>query len=118
MSMRCVLLRPHGASTVVPTDDWGAQEDDPTPDEVDTSVPCFAWAAKDNAERLGEASALFGVVRMIVPADVVVETGDRVDEITDRLGAVVFSGPLRVVGVARKPRHTAVMLRVQDEGQV
>lgn len=118
MTMRATIVRANGDADGSLTDDWGGELADPDPQVWAEGVPCYAWQPVENVEQLMEASGMFGVVRMIVPAGTDVSEEDVIDEITDRRGNTIFDGPLRVFGISQRNGYVAVMLRVQVAGQV
>lgn len=93
----------------------------PLPEKLATvtmSVPCFAWFQQERGERQNnESYASIGQIRMIMPYGTDVRESDVFPTITDRRGLLVFDGPMRVVSVARRPDHVAVMCRVVAGGR-
>lgn len=75
------------------------------------ALPCFAWASTDARENLDAAAAAYGDVKLSIPAGSDVQESDVIENIVDRLGHVIFDGPLHVVGVTRRPGALTVVAR-------
>lgn len=107
MTHRAVLER----STAAGTDNWNR----PVPPvfaAVET-LPCRAWSKQRKEKRDSGKEVIVEDIRAIFPADADIQTGDRLSSITDRLGRVVFAGPLAVQPVTNRginARHREVML--------
>ncbi len=96
--MRAVVER----SEPQEADDWG-QEGIPQLGQQPGTVPCFAWS-QDRPEVLDSGkTAVVEDMLAIVPIKSNIKRHDRLT-IQDRLGALVFGGPVAVLSAARKGR--------------
>lgn len=106
MTMRVLFTTPGD----VGEDEWGGTI--PVGDGSEVEAACLAWHPTDVRQVLdGDKNGVIGAVRMIVPADTDISEVCTVTEITDRIGRVVFAGPMRVTAVTHRTGHLAVMLR-------
>ncbi len=81
-------------------------------------VPCRAWVTTEQADALeGTEQAAIEVTKIMVPIETIVSTKHFVANIFDRQGRVIIAGPLRVVGVSRRPDHLIVKARAVSGGR-
>lgn len=106
MVMRAHVQRPINEGT----DGFGHPRPEKS-ETVDAAMPCMAWAQVERGERQdNESYASIGNIRVIVPRDSGVLENYTLAEIVDRRNRVVF-GAMRVVSVARRPDHLALVCR-------
>ena len=79
---------------------WTAQE----------TLPCRGWTTRRQAVRDGQKSVVLHDLKAAFPLSADVREGDRLTSITDRLGAVVYAGPLMVEEIVRRSTHREVRL--------
>lgn len=81
-------------------------------------IPGWAWESVEQANALdGSAQAAVAVVRVLVPVDTVARTGDIIEAVRDRIGRVVFPGPMHITGVVRRADHLVLTARVVTHGR-
>lgn len=75
-------------------------------------LACRVWY--DNGDEIQDGAKVAAVNRMraIVPLGTDISVEDRIAAVTDRLGAELFAGPLRITAVARRRDHLALSLEV------
>lgn len=95
MTMRAQIER----SAPQPPTPWG-QPGPPVFAPLRT-VPCRAWSKSRREIRDDGKEAIVEDMRAIVPAAADVQTGDRLT-VTDRLGSILFDGPVAVQTVTRR----------------
>lgn len=73
--------------------------------------PCRCWFVRSAITTQGDKPVIVNEWRLVVPiaADVVV--GDRLAEVTDRLGFTLFDGPAGVDAVGRRRDHQVLTVR-------
>ena len=97
-------------------DEYGGPAAGQKPDVIFDGLPCRAWAPTDPREVFDDAQAVAGAIRLSVPLDAELEQGDTIEDVRDRIGRVVFPGPLKVTSVIRLGTDLAVMARIQAGG--
>lgn len=107
MSHRATVERSTPANT-----GWGNPGPDSwAPSSVD--VRCRAWYDSGREQTGVEGkTAEVELVRAIFPLGTDITSKDRLDSVRDRLGNVVFPGPLKVEAVGRRADHIPVTLEV------
>lgn len=104
MTHRARLERDTAASTGAwgqpAAPDWNFREE----------LPCYGWSRSRQVVADGEKVVTVQEMRAIFPTDADIVEGDRLQEITDRRGTVVFPGPLMVRTAQAKPGHVEFML--------
>lgn len=113
MRLRARVLRATGG-----VDEWGTPRADAVPDVHYDALACHAWQLTDTHEVLAGSAGAFGMVRLMVPLDSDVLESDTIEDVRDRLGRVVFQGPLRILGVSRRLDHLLIDARVSKGGAV
>lgn len=114
MTMRASIQRdPDLGTDDQKTDDWG-QDKKPQRSPF-PAIPCRAWS-KSRVEHVDVGKrAVVEDLRAIVPFDADVKRDDRLT-IIDRLGALIFDGPVAVLTKTRRgatsssPGHVELML--------
>ncbi len=106
MTMRATVQR----NSTATTDPYGHLE---APDfsTLGNPVPCFAWSKMRREVNDDKKFALIEDIRCAMPLDTDVTENDRISQITDRLGAVLFLGPLRIDTIQR--RHTQIEMTLR-----
>lgn len=100
MRHRCKIERDNATGT----SDWGGPNE---PNWVThlASLPCRTWFEADAEVIDGDKSAVIEARKIIVPLGTDVTEKDRVAEVKDRLGNVIFTGPAGVRAVGRRADH-------------
>lgn len=99
--MRATIERP-----VVLTNTWGEAEWSET--QAFGPIVCRVWSDPAKVVIDGDKIASVGGYRAVFPLSAGVQVGDRIMKVTDRLGKTLFSGPLAVKMVVRRPGHLSV----------
>lgn len=91
------------------TDSWG------NPNEPDwathiTSLPCRTWFDSEREVFDGNKSAAIENRKVIVPLGTDITEDDRIAQVTDRLGSVLFTGPAKIESLGRRADHLVLML--------
>lgn len=75
-------------------------------------VPCRAWTdvRRDSESEQGDKVTVTSDRRLVVPLATDVTEADRIGDVTDTAGNVVFEGPMRVEAVARHRTHIEVLV--------
>lgn len=102
MTMRAVVSR----SPTQTDDDWG-RPGPPVHAATGDSIPCRAWSKRRVEVRDDGKEIVVEDLRAIVPKAADIQEGDRL-VIQDRLGAVLFGGPVAVRSSARKGQSASV----------
>ena len=76
------------------------------------TVPCFAWSKVREEQIDAERSVVMQHARMMLPLDAAVVETDRVLEVRDRIGALLFAGPFDIRGLERRVTHVEASLRL------
>lgn len=95
------------------TNDWNTA---PSPDFQThlSGVKCFAWSTSRKELVDDVKTAVFEVLRCIMPLATDVTEADRITAIKDRSGTTVLSGPLRIEAVQRQHTHLELILERID----
>lgn len=109
MTHRCDIQRDSSAG--LGTDPYG---NDPTPawGAHLTDLPCRFWFEEGKTVIDGDKATELTIRMMIVPAGTDVTEDDRVLNVTDRLGASLADGPMRIDSVGHRQGH--LVLRMVD----
>ncbi len=108
--MRCDIER-DGA---VGTDDWNTDPEEALAPHL-ADVHCWAWIGTDRETVDGDKTVSIEVMRMMVPLRTDVTAKDQIISVKNRLGAILFTGPLRIETVERRQTHLELTLdRVSD----
>ncbi|MGH7393633.1 MAG: hypothetical protein ACREM3_29890 [Candidatus Rokuibacteriota bacterium] len=90
----------------------------PTPNwqPLAAPVPCYVWSRVRRAVVSNNAPGQPGVVlvedlRALFPAGADVQEGDQVTNVTDRLGNIVWPGPILIEALQPRPDHVEAQLR-------
>ena len=107
MTYRAVIER----NTVAGSTQWNQK---PTPDWTThlAACPCRVWYADGREVADGGKVVSVDQLKMIVPLGTDVTPADRLGDVSDRLGNVLFAGPVRIASVRRRRDHLAVKLEV------
>lgn len=89
---------PHGGKG---TPDWRPHID---------NLPCRTWHQSGREVTDGDKVVVVQDRRMIVPLGTDVTAADRIAVVTDRLGAEVFTGPMRIESVGQREDHLELLL--------
>jgi head-tail adaptor len=81
-----------------------------------TGLPCRAWAQTGGEVVIADRVVATEQWVVIVPVDTDVRTRDRIDSITNRLGATVLTGPVDIAVVAPRADHIELRLAVREAG--
>lgn len=80
-----------------------------------TTVACKAWWEKQSSrgpareEATPSEEVAVGLGGMLVPGDTDVTTGDRIAEIRDRAGNLIFDGPLNIIAALPHASYPALV---------
>lgn len=107
MTMRATVQR--DSSKEGDPDSWGHSEEPDWDDHLE-DVPCRVWFNSEREVTDGQKTAAIEDRRAIMPLGTDVTEGDRIANVTDRLGAELFDGPIRIESVGRRQDHLALML--------
>jgi hypothetical protein len=92
-------------------DAWG-QPLPPNFQSTGDSLPCFVWAETSAEIVDGKKTAMIGDFRALFALGADLDEADEIAGVTDRAGAVLISGRLRVEGpVQRKHTHLEASLK-------
>ena len=69
------------------------------------SLPCFAWSEKASEIVDGKKTAVIGDFRALFALGADLREGDEIASVSDRAGAEIIAGRLRVEG-RPEPKHT------------
>ena len=76
-------------------------------------IACKAWSSSRNEIADGNKVVTVEVIKAIFPLNALAGLeSKRVRQVTDRLGNLLFSGPLHIQTVQRKSNHLLVVFRV------
>jgi len=107
LTMRARVERPVSPGA----DDWGGPNA-PVMLLVDEAMACFVWSRMSREVIDGSKTALIEDLRIMVALESDLAEGDELVEVTDRAGAVLIPGRLRVEGpVQHKHSHREAALR-------
>lgn len=76
------------------------------------SLPCFAWYTPGREVQDGQKIANVDAIGLLVPNGTDVTPQDRIGDITDRQGRVLYPGPHRIESVGRRQGHISLTLEV------
>lgn len=104
MTMRAIVER----NAAVARDAYGGPV---APDwQEHATLPCLAHSVSKERHEDGQKGALQQSYRCAFQRDADLTEADRVAEIQDRLGAVIFAGPLKILVLQRRRRHLEAKL--------
>ena len=105
MRMRADIER----DTATGTDDWG-HDVAPTWSSHITGLACWVHSRQRREAVDTEKIALVEDLRMMFDKDADVTAEDRIAQITDRRGTVLYSGKIRIKAIQYKHDHAEAML--------
>jgi hypothetical protein len=106
MTMRTSILRDQGT-----VDEFGAEAASNF-QPVATGVVCCCYYESGRLQINATESNPIGQLMLLIPLGTDLQADDQIGDVTDRLGAVLFTGPLKLVGpVGHRKDHLAVLLR-------
>lgn len=105
MTMRATVKR-RSAST---TDAWG-QPDYGSYATVVESLPCFVYSRERREREDGDKAATIQTITGMFTLDADIAEGDRISQITDRRGSVLYTGDLDVGPIQYKHGHVEARL--------
>ena len=74
------------------------------------AVPCRAWLKVGRTVIDGQKTAVIEDRRVLVPLNTDVTEADRISSITDRLGVLVFTAPMKIEHVGRHKSHLELVV--------
>lgn len=104
MTMRTTVERDTGAVE----NTWG--HNDPAWTVHLDVLPCRMWVAVETDVTDDLRTARSEDRRAMVPSGTDITPGDRLRQVTDRLGQVLFDGPMHVATVVRRPGHLELLV--------
>lgn len=112
MRHRCTIQR--NASRGTSTNPWGADDTADWQSHL-TNLPCWFWQEGRGSRTVMDSDKVveISVKRVMVPLDADVTEDDRVLSVTDRLGATVATGPMRIDVVRVTKDHK--ILEVEED---
>ncbi len=121
MNTRVVMTQRTTVQRVTQTSDGGGGYTDVW-NSTATNVPCKAYALRVRISGTtgaiggeeviaGERAGIREITAVLIPKAVDINEGDRLLTITDRLGAVLYNGPMFVSSVGEYPDHTRLTVR-------
>ncbi len=75
------------------------------------TIPCRVWSERRREVNDDKKFALIEQLRCTMPLDTDVTEDDRIAQVTDRLGVVLFAGPLRIDTIQPRSMHIEMNLR-------
>lgn len=78
---------------------------------VKATVACLVWTKVRREVIDGDKTALVEDIRAIIPADAAVVEADRISNVKDRAGTVLFAGPLAIDTIQKRRDHLELALR-------
>jgi hypothetical protein len=90
-------------------DPWG-QPLPPTWTPLPPPLPCWVYTTAKREIVHNQGIEVVEDIRALFPREADVQHGDRVATVTDRLGHILWPGPLEVLTVLRRPDHLEVLL--------
>lgn len=78
------------------------------------AVPCWIWTRTKRVAVDALGTMLIEDIRALFPKGADVHEGDRVARFTDRLGVIVWDGPMEVQSLVPRPDHLEAALRRVD----
>lgn len=106
MRMRADIER----NTDATTDSWNQKGVDWEPHLADCA--CHLWYENGSEYVDGVKVAVVDELRAILPLGTDVTPADRLGDVTDKQGVVLFNGPLRILSVQRRRDHLVAKLEV------
>lgn len=107
LTMRARVERPVSPGR----DDWGGPLA-PVMQLVDEAMACFVWSRMSREVIDGSKTALIEDLRIMVGREADLAEGDELAQVTDRAGALLIPGRLRIEGpVQHKHSHQEAGLR-------
>lgn len=103
MTMRATLQR-----DTARTDQYG--QAGPTSWHTMGHVPCYVWNGEGRMSQATPRTIEVDAISMLVPKATDIASGDRVLEVYDRRGQVLYANPLRVLEVIRRRDHLEARL--------
>jgi hypothetical protein len=106
MIHRCDIRRDAGRAV---TDPWG---DAGQPDYVAylTGVSCYFWYGGSQTVMDGARQLEIIQLNLILPLGTAVTADDRIEQVLDRRGRVVKSGPMRIDSLGSRSEHMVLSL--------
>lgn len=102
----------HRCSILTPSPDVDGYGDRTGPDWVTSAanIACRAWVTGSVEAANDDRTVILEDRRISVPLSVTVTGSDRVDEVKDKHGTIIFDGPMEVKGVLRHTDHVELMV--------
>jgi hypothetical protein len=106
MRHRCSTLRDHGGS-----DTHGGELAHSWQSNL-TGVPCYAFYRTGMLQQAAAQVEAIETITLLLPVGTNVLDSDRIGDVTDKAGTVLFAGPMVIQGpVARRANHLELTLR-------
>ena len=106
MIMRATVERPTSG-----TDAWGNESAPTWSVHPSNPIPCWAWVKSAREIIDGDKVATVRDFRLMMPSGTDITERDKIANISDRMGAVLFPGPIGIDTVERQPGHLELMLQ-------
>ncbi len=106
MTMRAIQKR----NTQATADLYG-QPDPESLTTVNAALPCYVWSKSTSRTQDGDKTATIEEIRAMVPKGTDLQPGDILESVADRLGTVIFAGPLIVQGPQPRLTHLEARLK-------
>lgn len=75
-------------------------------------IPCYAWFVNtQEVTGAGERPGVIENVVVFVPKNTDIQNGDRLTDVTDRKGGVIFDGPLQVDSAGKRLDYAVIITR-------
>lgn len=74
-------------------------------------IPCFVYARAKRQIVQNEGTVIIENIRAMFPKGADVRQGDRIASLSDRLGVIVWQGPMMVDTILPRPDHLEALLR-------
>lgn len=87
------------------------QTDEPDWQSAAINVPCRAFYQNGSETIDGTKTANVDQIGILFPSGTDVKPSDRIGDVTDRLGAVLFRGPHRIESVGYRADHITATLQ-------
>lgn len=107
MTMRALVERDANADT---EDPLGSPE---APDwqTLHAALPCRTWFETERHEADSNKTAAIEDRKVIVPKGTDIRPGDRIADVKDRRGSVIFTGPATIEAAGRRRDHIELSLK-------
>lgn len=105
MTMRATIERDQQAAE----DPWGHPENPDWQTHLDR-LPCSMWVHVETDVTDDNMQAVVEDRRAIFPLDTDLTPTDRIAQVADRRGQVLFDGPMRIRTVVRRADHLEVLV--------